>query len=175
MSRSVQVVILCEDRQHEAFARRFLVRIGIGARLQRVERSPQGCGSAEQFVREQFAKELEYYRSRSHRVEQALVVIVDADRLNVAERISRVERQSARRDGERVAMFVPARNIETWISYLDGISVNESDNYPFLDRESECKRHVDRLVEMCEQGELRHPAPPSLEAACIEYRARLRR
>ena len=37
MSRNVQVVILCEDRQHEAFARRFLERAGKDVRVQRVE------------------------------------------------------------------------------------------------------------------------------------------
>ena len=175
MSRNVQVVILCEDRQHEAFARRFLNRIGIGARLLRARKSTQGRGSAEQFVREQFAKELEYYRARSHRVEQALVVIVDADRFDVAERISRVEGQATRRDRERVAIFVPARNIETWLSYLDGQSVDETNSYPRLRRERDCTRHVDVLIEMCTRRQLRQPAPPSLEAACIEYRTRLMR
>ncbi len=28
------------------------------------------------------------------------------------------------------------------------------------------------LCEMCQQGALRSPAPPSLETACIEYRTR---
>ncbi|MBX9788740.1 MAG: hypothetical protein K2Y37_07470 [Pirellulales bacterium] len=173
MSRNVQVVILCEDRQHEAFARRFLDRMGIGARLLRVSKSPQGRGSAEQFVGEQFAKELEYYRARSHRVEQALVVKVDADRFDVAERVSRVEGHSTRRDGERVAIFVPARNIETWLSYLDGQSVDETNSYPRLRRESDCRKHVDVLIGMCQRQQLRQPAPPSLEAACKEYLARL--
>ena len=72
MSRNVNVVILCEDRQHEAFARRFLAQAGRGLRVQRVEVSPKGRGSGEQFVRARFAKELAYYRSRQHRVEQAV-------------------------------------------------------------------------------------------------------
>ena len=56
MSRNVNVVILCEDRQHEAFARRFLALAGRSVRVQRVEVSPKGRGSGEHFVRKRFAK-----------------------------------------------------------------------------------------------------------------------
>lgn len=158
MSRNVQVVILCEDRQHEAFARRFLEHVGKGHRVQRVEVSPKGRGSGEQFVRAQFAKELAFYRTRKHRVTQALVVVIDADGRTVAQRLQQVEAaatdagQAQRGNDERVAIIVPARNIETWLAYLDGQTVNENDTYPKLDRERDCQRHVERLHEMC-QGE----------------------
>lgn len=180
MSRNVNVVILCEDRQHEAFARRFLEKMGRGLRVQRVEINPKGRGSGEQFVRQRFAKELAYYRARQHRVEQALIVVIDADRYSVAQRVEQVDAaaveggQARRRSEERVAFFVPAWNIETWVAYLDGQSVDEeNDTYPRLRRERDCQQHVERLYQMCQQGALRAPAPPSLEAACIEYHARL--
>ncbi|NLX13023.1 MAG: hypothetical protein GXY44_05110 [Phycisphaerales bacterium] len=179
MSRNVNIVILCEDRQHEAFARRFLRQAGQGLRVQRVEISPRGRGSGEQFVRARFAKELAYYRSRQHRVGQALIVVIDADRGSSAERREQVEGaaveggQEQRRADERVALFVPARNIETWLAYLDGQTVNESDTYPRLQSERDCQRHVERLYEMCQQGALRQPAPSALEAACNEYRLRI--
>lgn len=179
MSRNVNTVILCEDRQHEAFARRFLVQTGKGHRVQRVEVSPKGRGSAEQFVRERFAKELAYYRSRQHRVEQALIVMIDADGREIAARTRQVEEgaaeggQDRRRDSERVAIFVCARNIETWLAYLGGDTVNENDVYTRLTRARDCQPHVERLHEMCQQGALRQPSPPSLEAACAEYRSRL--
>ena len=178
MSRNVNTVILCEDRQHEAFARRFLGKTGKGFRVQRVEVSPKGRGSGEHFVRARFAKELAYYRSRQHRVEQALLVVINADRRAVANRVGQVEDaaedggQERRRAGERVAVFVPARNIETWFAYLDGQTINEDDTYPRLKRERDCQRHVERLYEMCQLDELRKPAPPSLAIACIEYRTR---
>jgi len=179
MSRNVQVVILCEDRQHEAFARRFLERTGKDIRVQRVEVSPKGRGAGEQFVRERFRKELAYYRARKHRVEQALIVLIDADGRDVAARMEQVESscssegEGRRQADERVAIFVPARNIETWLAYLDGQTVNEGDSYPRLKRERECQRHVDCLYDMCQRGALRQPSPPSLEAACAEYRLRL--
>lgn len=105
--------------------------------------------------------------------------MIDADLSEVADRIEQVEDaateggQERRRVTERVAIFVPARNIETWLAYLDGQAVNEDDTYPRLERERDCQRHVERLYQMCQQGTLTKPAPPSLESACIEYRSRL--
>jgi hypothetical protein len=179
MSRTVQVVILCEDRQHEAFARRFLALAGQHVRLQRVEISPRGRGAGEQFVRTRFARELAWYRSRRHRVAQALVVVVDADSPDAAGRVAQLERAAAeagqppRGADERVAIFVPARNIETWLAYLDGHTVDEQREYPRLPRPRDCERHVAMLFEMCRHRQLREPVPPSLEAACTEYRTRL--
>lgn len=181
MSRNVQVVILCEDRQHEAFARRFLALAGRSVRVQRVEVSPKGRGSGEQFVRQRFASELAYYRARQHRVEQALVVLIDADGHDVTERIEQIENAcveagyNRRQQDERVAIFVPARNIETWLAYLDGQTVDEGREqpYPRLEHQRDCQRHAERLYAMCQRGALRQPAPPSLDAACTEYRTRL--
>ena len=181
MSRNVSIVILCEDRQHAAFVRRFLESTGKGARVQRVVISPAGRGSGEQFVRLKDAEELTYYSSRKHRVEQALIVIIDADKRTLADRIEQIESgcdqgsKERRHPDERVAIFVPARNIETWLAYLDGQQVDEGRDqpYPKLDRERDCQRHVDVLFEMCQRGKLRPPAPASLEAACTEYQRRV--
>jgi hypothetical protein len=79
VGRRVQVVVLCEDRQHEVFARRFLKRASRSFRVQRVEISPKGRGAGEQFVRERFTKELVEYRRRKHKIELALIAIIDAD------------------------------------------------------------------------------------------------
>lgn len=179
MSRNVNVVILCEDRQHEVFVRRFLKRMGYGLRELKVKINPRGRGAGEQYVRKEFTEQLGYYRARQHRVRQALVVVIDADRQSVADRINQLNHAcqrsgvSPRRPGERVAIFVPARNIETWLAYLDGKSVNENDKYPRLERQRDCQRHVDHLYEMCQQCALRQPSPPSLDAACTEYRSRM--
>ena len=66
-------------------------------------------------------------------------------------------------------VLVPERNIETWLAYLDGATVNATDNYPKLGQPGDCKKHVRTLADMCRRGELRHPTPPSLVAACDEY------
>ncbi|NLE73036.1 MAG: hypothetical protein GX604_00155 [Actinobacteria bacterium] len=176
MPRRVNIVILCEDTQQGVFANRFLELAGKSIRVMRIEKGP-----GEAFVRKQFPKELAYYRARKHKVDQALIVIIDADTLGVTKRVKQLEAaiseagQDPRGVDERVALFVPARNIETWIAYLDGQTVNESDPYPKLRLESDCRRAVRCLHDMCQRNALREPAPPSLKQACDEYRSRLGR
>ena len=81
-----------------------------------------------------------------------------------------------RKDNEPVVMIVPKWNIETWLSYLKGESFDEDrkDNRPdsrYTGREKDCKEQVQQLVDMCyNKQSLQEPAPPSLKAACKEYR-----
>ena len=178
MSRRVQLVLLCEDKQHEAFARRFLNAMGWETRAMRVEKASGGRGAGEQFVRERFPLELKAHRSRP--VSQALVVMVDGDRDGIGARLYQLGQAcrdagvAERTEEERVAIIIPSWNIETWLAYLEGEQVGEDrPNYPRLVRERDCQTHVEVLVRMCRAGELREPAPPSLEAACGEYYARL--
>ena len=64
--------------------------------------------------------------------------------------------------------FVPKRNIETWIHYLQGMPVNEVDACPRLTgRESDCKRVVEALADS-RRNPLPGDAPPSLRIACDE-------
>ena len=179
MSQRVNVVILCEDKQHAAFARRFLKKMG-WTKPPRIPPLPAGRGSGEQSVRERFPVELKSYRSKRGAVGQALVVIVDGDDKGVTTRQAELDAACTasgvpvREAGERVAVFIPTWNIETWFAYLDGQEVDESKrDYPRLRRERECRRHVDALAAMCKQGTLREPAPASLVTACEEYAERL--
>lgn len=180
MSRRVDLVLLCEDTQHEAFLRRFLTAMGWPKRRLRIEKAPAGRGSAEQFVRERFPIELDAYRRRRGRVGMALVVMQDGDvhgragRLTAFDEVCRAAEIPPRQPDDRVAVFVPTWCIETWLAYLSGENVGEDrQNYPRLQRERDCQSHVDRLVEMCRRQGLRQPAPDSLTAACDEYRTRL--
>jgi len=177
MSRGVQLVLLCEDRQHETFFRRFLEKAGWSIRHLRVEMAPPGKGSAEQFVRDRFPNELAAYRSRKNQVARGLIVVRDGDNKGVIARIQELldacvaQGIEPRRDDEAVAILIPTWNIEGWLAYLGGSSIDETkDDYPRLNRERECKTHVNNLYEMCQQGALRQPAPESLKAACEEYR-----
>ncbi|HEX3556440.1 MAG TPA: hypothetical protein VIA62_24735 [Thermoanaerobaculia bacterium] len=178
MSRRVQLVLLCEDKQQEAFARRFLNAIGWETRAMRVEKAPAGRGAGEQFVRERFPRELKAHRSRP--VSQALVVMMDGDADGPAARLQQLGKASheagvaERARDERVAVFIPTWNIETWLVYLDGGHVDEGrSDYPRLASERD-QPHVEKLVQMCRSEKLREPAPPSLVAACREYHTRLK-
>lgn len=173
MSRRARIVILCEDNQHEAFARRFLAKAGRRPRDIRVEKAQRGGGAGEQFVRERFPKEVAALGQAV--VSSVLVVLIDGDTVGVHARIAALQtecdeqgvRLSTRAD--RVFTFVPTRSIETWLAYLSGRAVDEGEQYPRLTRERDCQVHVGVLAQMCEQDRLRQPAPSSLDAACGEY------
>lgn len=176
MSRRAQLVLVCEDRQHETFARRFLEKAGWHTRRLRVLMAPPGRGSAEQFVRETFPAELSAYRSNRNRVAQGLVVVCDGDRRGVDGRLDdlagacRAQGIAPREDDDHVALIIPTWNIETWLAYLNGADVDETkSDYPRLERPRDCQPHVERLYEMCQRQALRQPAPASLDAACTEY------
>ena len=176
--RRVGIVLLCEDSQHEVFVRRFLKKRGLDTRqLLRVRKCPGG--SAEQFVRKEYPVELRALRGRSAKT--VLIVVIDGDSdgvqkrrdlLAAACRAADVEDRAA---AEPVVVIVPTWNIETWLAYLAGASVDESrGDYPRLHEESGCQPQVEVLAAMCEQGRLRTPAPASLQDACGEYERLLR-
>ncbi len=174
-TEGVQVVILCEDQQQECFIRRFLMLRNYPMRGLYFKKPPLGRGSAEQFVREKFPRELTAYRSRSSRCAICLIVCIDADNLSVEERINSLMKActdggvSLRRNGERVCFVVPRRNIETWLACLRGEPVDEQKTYRKYSCPSDCQRDVERLDEMCRQQELGPGAPPSLLHACAEF------
>jgi hypothetical protein len=171
--RRVTVVILCEDLQQLVFARRFLIKIGGERVVPRVVALPSGKGSGEQYVRERYLQEVKAYRSKSSHLNICLVVLLDADLTTIADRFQQLETaleeasEEKRQDGEKIAIFIPKRNIETWIHYLQGESVDEETAYPKLAREGDCKSAVEILVDRCKMG-LEETAPPSLKMACQE-------
>ncbi len=174
MGDYTQVVILCEDRQQEVFARHFLVTCGVNHHRIRVRVSPFGRGAAEQYVRNQYPAEVREYRARRNHLNIALAVMLDADTGNVVERLQELENNLSqmslpqRQADEKIGIFVPKRNIETWIHYLQGETVNETDEYPrFTGNEGACKPGVERLARN-RHAPLSEDASPSLRAACDE-------
>jgi len=169
--RRVQIVILCEDKQQEVFARHFLKKRGFMLdRNLRIEICPKGAG--EQFVRNRYPAEVKAYRSKNY-LSGMLVVFIDADKKTVEERLRQLDEaliedsQQIRQPQEAIAIFIPKRNIETWIHYLQGETVDEETEYSKFNNESVCKPYVENLVNQCYQG-LDENAPPSLQAACGE-------
>ena len=170
-----RIALLCEDNQHAAFVRRFLPE---KHRPRQVPREGDE-GAGEQFVRKEYPARLDAARKTN----SALIVVIDGDTKTVEERLRQLDegcdRESiARRtDADRVAIFVPMRNIETWLYFLNGEvdgfeKIDESKRYAKLSRERECKPMVKKLREMCRRGNLPDEAPLSLRAACEEYNKR---
>lgn len=177
MSRGgVRITILCEDKQHEVFIRRFFRTGGWAVRDLTPIVSPSGRGSAEQFVRNRFPRELAALRSKRGQ-NVYLVVMIDGDESGMARRKASLgaacNEQGVDPPGvsDNVLICVPTWNIETWLAYLDGETVDETKkDYRRLPRESECQPMINQLVEMCRDRRLRTPAPTSLDDACTSYR-----
>ena len=131
--RTAEIVILCEDRQHLNFARRYLQRVGFDIGRISPHPLPDGRRSGEQHVREAYAEEVRVYRRGAARRKGVLLVVLDADARTVAERVRQLEEglrsagEVARMDTESIVHFIPKRNIETWILHLQGEAVTEED------------------------------------------------
>ena len=168
MTRS-KITVLCEDKQQEAFIRRFFKKRN--RKIYVVPRSKTSEGSGEQSVRNKYPDQLDAIRKRGG----ILVVMIDGDGHRIDQRQKHLDEAckqkgiSPRKSSDKVVVFVPMRNIETWLAYLDGEHVDATVVYPKLKRQRECRRHVDMLDRMCAAGKLQPPAPASLEAACREY------
>ena len=184
MSRPAEILLLCEDRQHETFVRRFLKR-HLGPRARevsrrlRVEMAHPGRGAADQYVLERFPHEVAAYRRQAGKRQTRLLVMIDGDRTGVEGRTQRFddacrEKQiEPRKDSEGILVLVPTWNIETWLFWLAGNEVDETRrDYPKLPKESGCQPGVNELAAMCQSGNLRDSAPPSLVAACSEFNRR---
>lgn len=135
MSKPSWVFVIVEDAHHEMLVYRYLIRCGIGNREFRIEVSPSGQGSAEQWVRTRFVREMNAYRSRQARAATALIAMIDADTLRVQDRMRELD-QALTESGkervnavERVARLIPKRNVETWLLCLNGHDADEETDY----------------------------------------------
>src|SRR5215467_10997032 len=103
--------------------RRYLKKRGLIERQMTIKRSPSGEGSAENWVRKAFTKEVNAYRSRH--AQTALIVVIDADMGTVQDRLRQLD-QALKENGkdsvdvrtEQIARLVPKRNIEKWLLCL---------------------------------------------------------
>ena len=178
--RRVTIVLVCEDKQQSAFVGRVLNGLGWDKNDIRVDISPRADGSAEQWVRQRFCEELVAYRQRATRAASALIAVIDADTRSLQQRENQFREECTanhvefRRGDEAVAIGVPQRNIETWIHYLNGTNVDETTEYPKLERQRDCKPATDTLVRMCKTNGLPRNAPTALGAACSEYNQRIK-
>jgi hypothetical protein len=143
----------------------------------REPRRKHGRGSGEQYVRERFPGELTAYRTKANHLRSGLVVVIDADKKTVEERVREFEAAckdkavAPRQKKEKVLFVIPKRNIETWLAYLRGETVDEEKKFPKHEYESRCHAEADKLDAMCKAGELDQVPPPSLEQCCEEFKA----
>lgn len=176
MSKASQIVVLCEDRAHEVFAKRFLKKgWGVKPRAIRVRDYPSGKGSGKKHVEDSVAQEAKALRARS--ASTILLVIQDADELSVDQAKSNLEEKllPPREDNEPIACIIPKWHIQTWIAYLDGEKVNESEKeiykrgYHKTSETKEAHRLVDKLAVCCRKKRALESPPESMVSACEEF------
>jgi hypothetical protein len=133
MSKPSLVMAVLEDDHHRRLIYRYLIECGLKTHEVRIERSPSGEGSAENWLRSRFVREVRVCRTRH--AQTALIVMIDADTISsharliqLARALSDVDEQPIAAD-ERVARLVPKRNVETWILCLNGKRVDENTDY----------------------------------------------
>ena len=180
-----EVTILCEDIDQERFIREYLICCGLDDRKIKDFGNPKGktIKNNNALILKHYPELIQSYRSRNYR-NIAVVVMIDADEdslddrmrsLNIAldETAGNLNRDPRLRD-EKVAIFVPARNIETWFYYImEGQECNEITDYKDKKMSAEerielAKRAAQKLArEICPQG-VDCIALPSLRYACTE-------
>ncbi len=135
MNRVSLIILVVEDHLQQMLAYRYLIGCGVKQREIRIERSPSGKGSAENWVRRRFVKETNAYRDRQARARTALIVMIDADSLTVQHRLNQLDQalrdngKEAVRESEQIARLIPKRNIETWVLCLNVQTVDEETDY----------------------------------------------
>ena len=105
-----------------------------------------------------------------------LVVAIDADTKTCTERKERLHKScevasvEPRQETDKLMLFIPKRNIETWIKFYDGKSVDEEHDYAhFLNgHESDCYPAADKMSEEFSTGAV-SAVLPSLHDAYTDY------
>jgi hypothetical protein len=137
VARDLRWVVLGEDWTHCHFVRRWLLAEGVSPRnILRLVHCPAGTGGAgEKHVRKQYPDEVAYYRKRANAQRVALVIVIDADLETCQRRQRQLEEALSEADlaprasSERIAVFVPKMNIETWLHVLLGEPTDEQTDY----------------------------------------------
>lgn len=152
MTRRSLVTILAEDQPQQGFARKYLKRLGYLSHEIHAEVLPEK-GGGEAWVRGQYPRSIEVYRTQAASPRTGVVVVVDADKGAVVRRSQQLNAAlakaglEARGPNEKIAHLIPKRNIETWILCLnalrpDGENVNEEKDY----KNHAAARKVDELI-----------------------------
>lgn len=183
-----EVTILCEDIDQERFIREYLICCGLDDRKIKDFGNPKGktIKNNNALIVKHYPELIKSYRSRKYR-NIAVVVMIDADEDSLEERMRCLNialdetagnlNKDPRFSNEKIAIFVPARNIETWFYYinsdLSGQECNEITDYK--DKKMTAKERIELAkksarilaLEICPQG-VDRISLPSLRYACRE-------
>lgn len=120
-SGRVRLAIWCEDRRHEQFLRKLFAtpEFGLTNRELTFKVAPRGTGSAAQWVASNFHNALRLARVERHQRRLGVLVMIDGDSEGIeARKRELLVPPNDRRDQLNLAIWVPTRNIETWVKFL---------------------------------------------------------
>lgn len=183
-----EVTILCEDIDQERFIREYLICRGLPDRQIKDFGNPKGRNikNNNALIVKYYPNIIKSYRSRNYR-NLAVVVMIDADEDTLDDKMLSLHialdetagnlNQDPRLPNEKIAIFVPARNIETWFYYINGDRTGQECNEmtDYKDKTMSTKERIElakksaRILakEICPHG-VDRIALPSLRYACRE-------
>jgi hypothetical protein len=175
--RRVHVVVLCEGLKDYRFAYKCLVACGWRRDQIAANVSPPGKQSAFTYVLEHYPAEVHANRNGKKR-ERALLVLIDADKQpdggrerELARRLS-AAKLKPRQPGERIALWVPRRQLETWVHLLTHDEADEKTDYKYehLVKDREYMPAAERFAKLLkERRSLPSKAVPSIRKAVAEF------
>ena len=145
---SDKIVVVCEDVMQEKPIRAWLKMLGYNTKREVVFRTHPGeigggAGGQKRnnaWVEGRYIEEVQAHRERAARMQCALIVCRDGDGQTVEAHERAFDRrlsddsQPKRGASESIALLFPNRHIETWLAFLAGHAVNETDDYKTLCR-----------------------------------------
>ena len=168
-------VVLCEDAQMKSFIVSFLRSQGIDSRRVFVRNYPCGEGCGEAFVRKEYLREVTLLRTMNY-IRSVLVVCTDADNKTVEQRAKILDDEITgnikkwKRENELIILFIPRRQIETWIRFLHGEVVDEDMRFIHSGNPVSCKKETNQFALFCQDEiELDVRDITSLQIAKNEY------
>ena len=176
MSKASKIVVLCEDKAHEVFARRFLKKgWGIINRHITIIDYPVGKSSGKKHVEDSLNKEATALRQRH--ASSILIVMRDADEDSLEEAVRKLESriQPPRGNSDPIVFVAPKWHIQTWIGFLAGEEIDESDKqtyenaYGTISKTKQAHQFVDKLADWCKRNKAPESLPNSLKTACAEF------
>ncbi len=175
LSDQHQYTILCEDAQMRTFLTSFLKCQGIKAHKIAVVPIPAGAGCGEAHVRTGLPKEVELLHRNKH-LRKTLLVCIDADKYSYDERKQMLHKSYSDSfpgsdiDDEMMLIWIPKREIETWIAYLKGENVDEEMEFRHGGQPVSCKKEANLMHGFLQNDEESgDDVLPSLQKAKEEY------
>jgi hypothetical protein len=181
-----RITILCEDIAQHDFIYAYINLLGVKNKRKVTRLDARNNAS----VLKHYPSAVKSHRQRCQE-NVALIVMIDADEKTIQEMLREFDKKldiekyklnkNTRYDNEKILLFVPIRNIESWFHYIvtgninvetlkgdDGKVISYKNLYPYPSKDTDITEFAEKLEnEICING-LPENAPSSLHHACNE-------